>query len=68
MDVRRIRRLLRESSEAEARADMDTDSEADSDADSETGLSGLDGLDGLNGRVVPVRMMNPPPRRGAYDA
>ncbi len=50
---------------------MDTDSEADSDADSETGLSGLSGLDGLSGlsgRVVPVRMMHPPPRRGAYDA
>ncbi len=60
MDVRRIRRLLRESSEAEARADIDTDSE--------TGLSGLSGLTGLTGRVVPVRMMNPPPRRGAYDA
>ncbi len=61
MDLRGIRRLLRESSEAEARAD----SEADIDIDAEAGLNGLTGLTGL---VVPVRMMNPPPRRGAYDA
>jgi hypothetical protein len=58
MDLRRIRRLLRESSEAEAQVD----SEADIDIDSEAGLSGLTGL------VVRVRMMHPPPRRGAYDA
>ena len=51
MDIRRIRRLLRESSEAEAQADVEADVEADSEADVEAGLA------------VPVRIMHPP--RGA---